>query len=174
LGFGVQYNPIIGEWESPHFELFCKNAAYRNLCMERLRERLKAKLEQEGYSISLVGGGSSDMVKNGLKQSWSKIELAHAHAVANANILTDEQLEAIQNASKQPTPEEKLDLEKTYLLKSFGQQLIEATVYEHDESGQVLTGFAAMILKNERGVYRNQLEAFYLLQADLGEAIAKD
>lgn len=174
LGFGVEYNPIIGEWNSPHFELYCKNSAYRNLCMEKLRERLYKRLEQEGYMIKCIAPSDSDMVKNGLKQSWSGIELVHALGVDNAKILSDEELKIFQNASKQPTPEEKLDLEKTYLLKSFGQELIEATVFEHEESGQILTGFAAMSLKNERGVYRNRLEAFYLLQADLGEAIAKD
>lgn len=174
LGFGVEYNPIIGEWNSPHFELYCKNAAYRNLCMEKLRERLYKRLEQEGYMIRAIAPSDSDMVKNGLKQSWSGIELAHAKAIANAKILSDEELKIFQNASKQPTPEEKLDLEKTFLLKSFGQELIDATVFEHEESGEILTGFAAMALKNERGVYRNQLEAFYLLQSDLGEAIAKD
>ncbi len=174
LGFGVEYNPIIGEWNSPHFELYCKNSAYRNLCMEKLRERLYNRLEQEGYMIRAIAPSDSDMVKGGLKQSWSGIELAHAKAIANAKILSDEELKLLQNASKQPTPEEKLDLEKTFLLKSFGQELIDATVFEHKESGEVLTGFAAMALKNERGVYRNQLEAFYLLQADLSEAIAKD
>ena len=64
-------------------------------------------------------------------------------------------------------------MQKTLLLKWFGQELIEATVYEHD-SGAVLTGYAAMALKNERGVYRQQLENFYLLTSDEGEAIGKD
>jgi hypothetical protein len=113
------------------------------------------------------------MVKTALKDCWNKIELAEAYAIANANILSEAELEALQFQTTPLTPEEKLDLQKTLLLKWFGQELIEATVYEHD-SGAVLTGYAAMALKNERGVYRQQLENFYLLTSDEGEAIGKD
>jgi hypothetical protein len=82
-------------------------------------------------------------------------------------------LEALQARTTPLDPEEKRDLQKTLLFKWFGQELIEATVYEHD-SGEVLTGYAAMALKNERGVYRQQLENFYLSTSDEGEAIGKD
>jgi hypothetical protein len=173
LSFRAEYEPITGEWGSPHFDLFCKNAAYRNLCMKRLRERLQARLEAEGYAVIEQEDAGSDMVKSALKDCWNKIELAEAHAIANATLLSDAELEALQFKTTPLTPEEKLDLQKTLLLKWFGKELIEATTYEHD-SGVVLTGYAAMALKNERGVYRQQLENFYLLASDEGEAIGKD
>jgi hypothetical protein len=173
LSFRAEYEPITGEWGSPHFDLFCKNAAYRNLCMSRLRERLEVRLEEEGYHLVVEEDASSDMVKNALKDCWSQIELAEARAIAAANLLSDTELEALQFKTTPLTPEEKRDLQKTLLLKWFGQELIEATTYEHD-SGEILTGYAAMALKNERGVYRQQLENFRLLTSDEGEAIAKD
>ena len=173
LSFRAEYEPITGEWASPHFDLFCKNAAYRNLCMSRLRERLQARLEEEGYHLVIQEDTGSDMVKTALKDCWNKIELTEARAIAAANLLSDVELEALQVRTTLLEPEEKRDLQKTLLFKWFGQELIEATVYELD-SGEVLTGYAAMALKNERGVYRQQLENFYLLTSDEGEAIGKD
>ena len=173
LSFRAEYEPITGEWGSPHFDLFCKNAAYRNLCMSRLRERLEVRLEEEGYHLVVEEDASSDMVKNALKDCWNKIELAEARAIAAANLLSDTELEALQYRTTPLDPEEKRDLQKTLLFKWFGQELIEATTYEHD-SGEILKGYAAMALKNERGVYRKQLENFYLLTSDEGEAIGKD
>jgi hypothetical protein len=174
LGFKTEYDPITQEWDSPHFDLFCKNAAYRNLCMERLRERLKAKLEGEGWNVVLTSSGSSDMIEKGLKESWSKIEIDYAEAVAASPLLSDDELEQIQNSGKAPSPEQKKSLEKTYMLKSFGQELIDSTAFEHKETGKVLTGFAAMFLKNARGVYKQQLDNFLLLTSETGEAIARD
>jgi len=173
LSFRAEYEPITGEWGSPHFDLFCKNAAYRNLCMSRLRERLETRLEEEGYDLVIQEDAGSDMVETALKDCWNKIELTEARAIAAANLLSDAELEALNFKTTPLDPEEKRDLQKTLLLKWFGQELIEATVYEHD-SGEVLTGYAAMVLKNERGVYRQQLDNFYLLTSDEGEAIGKD
>jgi hypothetical protein len=173
LSFRAEYEPITGEWGSPHFDLFCKNAAYRNLCMSRLRERLEVRLEEEGYHLVVEEDATSDMVKNALKDCWNKIELTEARAIAAANLLSDAELEALQVRTTPLDPEEKRDLQKTLLLKWFGQELIEATTYEHD-SGEILKGYAAMVLKNERGVYRQQLENFYLLNSDEGEAIGRD
>lgn len=174
ITYGTKYDPILGEWSSPHWWLKCQSDAYRNLCMNKLRERLKAKLEEEGYTIHAFSSAGSDMVREGLKGAWSKIEVDYAEAVADANILTESQLEALQYQSEPLTPEEKLDLEKTLLLKAFGEELIQATTFLHKESGKLLTGYAAMYLKNERGEYRRKLENFYLLASDPGEALAKD
>lgn len=171
LAFGVEYDPLKDEWDSPHFDLYCKYAAYRNNCMANLRRHLKQRLDDEGYEVFSVTSRPSDVVKAGLEDAWATLEIKHAHDVAAANILTDTQLQALENTTL--TPEQKLDVEKTYLLKAFGQELIDNTVFEHG-SGEVLTGFAAMVLKDQRGEYRKQLEAFHLLITDPGTAIAKD
>lgn len=173
LGFNAQYQPLTDEWTSPHFDLFCKNAAYRNNCMVRLRERLRERLIDEGYQVETVVGAESDMVKEGLKESWSRIEINHALAVAAANILSEQQLQALEETAAAITPEQKLAVEKTYLLKAYGQDLIDNMVYQH-RSGETLTSFAAMVLKDNKGEYRKQLEAFYLLICDEDAAIAKD
>jgi hypothetical protein len=171
LAFGVQYDALKDEWDSPHFDLYCKYAAYRNNCMDKLRARLKERLTDEGYQVFLTAAGSSDKAKEGLQDAWTHLEIGHAHAVAQANILTDAQLEALENVTL--TPNQKLDVEKTYLLKSFGQELIDNMVFEHS-SGEVLKGWPAIVLKDKRGEYRKQLEAFYLLTSDVEIALAKD
>jgi hypothetical protein len=173
LSFKADYQPMTGEWESPHFDLFCKNAAYRNLCMGRLRDRLQDRLVEEGYQLVIQHDEGSDMVKKGLKDGWGKIELAEAQAIAAASILSDAELEALQYRLTPLTQEEKLDLQKTLLLKWFGQELIDKITYKHS-SGELLTGYAAMALKNERGVYRQQLENYHLLVSDESEAAHKD
>lgn len=171
LAFSVQYDALKDEWDSPHFALYCKYAAYRNLCMEGLRSRLKQRLEDEGYEILSVAAGQSEVVKAGLQTAWTNLEISHAHAVAAANVLTEVQLDSLENTSL--TPQQKLDVEKTYLLKSFGQELVDNMTFEHP-SGERLTGFAAMVIKDKRGEYRKQLESFYLLTSDAGVAISKD
>jgi hypothetical protein len=173
LAFNAQYEPLNDEWTSPHFDLFCKNAAYRNNCMVQLRERLRERLIDEGYNVIAVAALESDIVAEGLKESWSRIEINHARAVAAANILSSEQLQALEENPKALTPEQKLDVEKTYLLKTYGQELIDSMIYKH-RSGEVLTDWAAMVLKDNKGEYRRQLEAFYLLTCGAEVAIAKD
>ncbi len=171
LAFNVLYNPLKDEWDSPHFDLYCKYSAERNNCMVALRTRLEERLEQEGYCVISVDGAPSDMVKAGLEEAWTTVELNHARAVASANILNDAQLKSLENSTL--TSDQKLDMEKTFLLKAFGQELIDAMVFEH-ASGEILRGFAAMVLKDTRGAYRQQLDAFYLLTTTPEVAIAKD
>jgi len=173
LAFGVQYDPLKDEWDSPHFNLYCKYAAYRNNCMARLRERLKERLIDEGYQVIpvIANVDESDKTDDNLAGAWNQLELEHAYAVGGATVLTDEQLQALENTTL--TPSQKLNVEKTYLLKNFGQELIDSTVFAHS-SGVVLTGFPAMVLKDRRGEYRKQLEAFYLLTSGIETAITKD
>jgi hypothetical protein len=173
LSLDSNYNPIIGEWSSPHFELFCKNAAYQNLCMKELRRRLHNRLEDDGYTIIKINTEGSDNTSKGLNQSWRRIEIADALAVANANILSDEEYNKLKDSTETPTPEQQLDIDKTYLLKTFGEELINATTLEH-KSGQVLTGYAAMYIKNKRGIYKSQLDNFLLFNSPLEKAVARD
>ena len=176
LSFNAQYNPMIEEWDSPHFALFCKNAAYRNGCMLSFRERFKERLIEEGYQVELSLLGTDEAVqaiKAGLQESWHDLELAKARQIAAAEILEDASLNRLLQASDTLTPDQQLDVEKTLLLKRFGQELIEATRFEH-RTGESLDGFAAMHLKNHRGQYHRSLEAFYLLVAPDAEAISKD
>jgi hypothetical protein len=86
--------------------------------MAKLGDRLKAKLEGEGWEVTEIVSGESDMVKGGLITAWSKIELQYAEAVAASPVFSDDELEQIQNSGKAPTPEEKKSLEKTFMLKS--------------------------------------------------------
>ncbi|MBD2465587.1 hypothetical protein H6G89_31840 [Oscillatoria sp. FACHB-1407] len=176
LSFGAEYNPMTSEWDSPHFDLFCKNAAYRNACMTQFRQRFKERLKEEGYEVKTTHKGGDKFTEAGLQAAWWDIKVSRAHAIANAELLSESELNRLLNAPKAPDPIEQLSIEKTLLLRRFGQELIDKTVYEYKsgELRETFTGFVGIALKNERGQYARQLEAFYLLQADVSEAIAKD
>jgi hypothetical protein len=173
LAYDCDYNPLTDEWSSPHFDLFCKNAAYRNCCMVDLRNRMRQRLIDEGYQVIDFVNGGDEATAQGLKDAWNELEINHAHAVAGATVLTDEQLRHFEDSSIRPNPQQLLDIEKTFLLKTYGQELIDAMVFEH-KTGEVFHGWSAMVLRDDKGKYRKQLEAFHLLQAGEGEAIAKD
>ena len=107
------------------------------------------------------------------KLNEKRIGFVKAKQVAAAEILDETTLNRLLSGSEVLTPVQQLEVEKTLLLKRFGQALIEVTKIQH-RSGEELTGFAAMHLKNQQGHYHRALEAFYLLLAPDVEAIAKD
>ena len=171
--FDLNYDPIKDEWESPWFELFCKYAAYRNLSMTDLRQRLKESLEAEGYTIIEKEETYENLTRE-LQETWGKINLAEAHAVAQANILDDDQLKLLQDSNKAPTIEQKRDITKTLLLKRYGQEFIDKVTYVDKVTGETLTGYKALYLKDDGGKWYRQLKQLYYLLAPESEAIAND
>ena len=173
--FALNYNPLAQEFASPHFDLFCKNAAYRNACQSDLRGLLRQRLIDEGYSIqsTQAEGEADETIKNALKESWQEIELDKVRAIAAAELLSDSELSQKMNAPTRPSPDEQYQIEKTLLYKKFGQELIDSLSYTH-KSGEVFKGFEAAVLKNRQNRYQKELEAFYLLQSDISEAVLKD
>lgn len=172
--FDVNYDPLIDEWSSPWFELFCKYAAYRNLSMTDLRSRLREKLEDEGYSIVEVAPEPQLDTELKLKESWGNINLERAIAVESANVLTDDELEKLSNSKEAPTPEQQLDIEKTILLKRYGQLLIDRVSHTDKHTGRVLTGYAALYLKDNGGKWYRQLKQLYYLIDNYDEATKSD
>lgn len=176
LSLKTDYDPITNEWTSPHFELFVKNLSYKLITMKHLRHFTIEHLKEIGYGIieqQFIPDGGTKEIAEKLKNIWGTIDLKEAEAIASARILSDAEMEAIQHSGEDIPPELKPSYLKTRLLQIFGQDLIDATTFEH-KSGKELTGFAAMALKNKRGDYARHLENFYLLNQDIGEAIARD
>ena len=172
--FDVDYDPLTDEWSSPWFELYCKYAAYRNLSMSDLRLRLREKLEDEGYTIVEVAPEPQSDTELKLKESWSNINLERAIAVESANILTDNELEKLSNSKEAPTPEQQLDIEKTILLKQYGQPLIDTVTHTDKYTGEQLTGYAALYLKDDGGRWYRQLKQLYYLIDNYDEAVKSD
>nr|MDJ0592996.1 hypothetical protein [Pleurocapsa sp. MO_226.B13] len=172
--FDVDYDPLTDEWSSPWFELYCKYAAYRNLSMSDLRLRLREKLEEEGYTIELVAPEPQEDTELKLKESWGNINLERATRIESANILTDEELEKLSNSKETPTPSQQLDLEKTILLKRYGQHLIDAVTHIDKYTGETLTGYAALYLKDDGGSWYRQLKQLYYLIDNYDEAVRSD
>ena len=174
LSFDVDYDPLTDEWSSPWFELYCKYAAYRNLSMSDLRLRLREKLEEEGYTIVEVAPEPQKDTEFRLKESWGNINLERAIAVESANILSDDELEKLSNSKEAPTPEQQLDLEKTILLKQYGQPLIDRVTHIDKYTGEALTGYAALYLKDNGGSWYRQLKQLYYLIDNYDEAVRSD
>ena len=172
--FDVDYDPLTDEWSSPWFELYCKYAAYRNLSMSDLRSRLREKLEEEGYTILEVASEPDKDTELKLKESWGNINLERAIAVESANILTDSELEKLSNSKESPTPEQQLDIEKTILLKRYGKPLIDTVSHTDKYTREILTGFAALYLKDDGGSWYRQLKQLYYLIDNYDEAVRSD
>jgi hypothetical protein len=173
--FVLNYSPLKQEFESPHFALFCQNAAYRNACQTDLRELLRQRLIDEGYTIQLtqVEGEADETIKTALKETWQGIELDKVRAIAASELLSDSELSQKISASTRPTREEQNQIEKTLLYKKFGQELIDSLTYK-SKSGEIFSGFEAAVLKNRQNRYQKDLEAFHLLQCSSAEAALKD
>ena len=176
LSLKTEYDPMTNEWTSPHFELFVKNLSYKLMTMKHLRHFTIEHLKEIGYGIieqQFIPSRGTKEITEKLNHIWGTIDLQEAEAIASARILSDAEMEAIQHSGEDIPPELKPAYLKTRMLQTFGQELIDATTFEH-KSGKKLKGFAAMALKNKRGEYARHLENFYLLNQDIGEAIARD
>lgn len=176
LSLKTDYDPMTNEWTSPHFKLFVKNLSYKLMTMKHLRYFTIEHLKEIGYGIieqQFTPSKGTKEIADKLKNIWGTIDLKEAEAIAAARILSDAEMEAIQHSGEDMPPELKPAYLKTRMLQIFGQELIDATTFEH-KSGTDLSGFAAMALKNKGGRYGRHLENFYLLNQDIGEAIARD
>jgi hypothetical protein len=176
LGFKTEYQPLTEEWTSPHFELYCKNLLYRIVTMKYLRHFTADHLREEGYQIVEVTHtpeGGTKAIEDRLKKIWQGIEIAEAEAIGAARFLTQSEMEALEFSTEAIPPEFLPAYRKTKLRDYFGEELIAATTFKH-KSKRKFTGYAAMALKNVRGDYGRQLEAFYLLNQDVSESIARD
>jgi len=177
LSLKSEYKPITGEWSSPHFELFCKNLAYRQITMKYLRNFTLEHLSEIGYGIEeveFIPECGTKAVEDGLKNIWNNIEISEAQAIDNAEFLSVAEMEAIEFSQEAIPPHILPRYKKTKLRDYFGEELINVTSYEHKRTAKEFTGYAAMALKNARGDYGRALEAFYLLSQDAGEAISRD
>ncbi|BAZ71447.1 hypothetical protein NIES4106_62440 (plasmid) [Fischerella sp. NIES-4106] len=177
LAFKSEYEPLTNEWTSPHFELFCKNLSYRIITMKYLRHFTKKHLEECGYIVeemNFIPEGGTKEIKDAMGAIWGGIEINEAEQIAAARILSDTELEALENSPESIPSDVLPSYKKTKMLKQFGEELIEKTLFEHSGTKQQFSGYAGMALKNKDGSFGRKLDAFYLLIQDESEAISRD
>jgi hypothetical protein len=177
LSLKPEYEPIKGEWSSPHFELFCKNLAYRIITMKNLRQFTLDHLREIGYGIieeENIPEGGTKAIEDSLKKIWGDIEISEAEAIAAARFLSFSEMEALEFSTEAIPPELLPAYKKTKMRDYFGEELISATTFTHKKTKRKFTGYAAMALKNVRNDYGRALEAFYLLFQDLSESVGRD
>ncbi len=154
--FAPDYNVMSEEWKSHHWELFCKNAALKNIEMRRLRYWLKEQLIEDGYQIEEVEFGLAPNVNDSMKEIWGQLKLEEINEIDDCELITSARYKELREKSSTGinlSKEERLQLTKYYLLDTFGEEIINTcTVKLKDEVE--LHGFAAIAYKN----WGNKLE----------------
>lgn len=176
LSYKPEYEVMSGEWSSPYFKLFCKNQSYRSITAKFLRRFTKEHLLELGYGIneiSFIPEGGTEEVKNALTTVWNNIEIKEALAIEAAEILPDSVMDALDFDVEIPS-DMLPSYRKTKMLRTFGEELINATVFTHKKTGREFTGYAAMALKNARGEYQRHLDNFFLLSKPIEESKERD
>ncbi|MHC5915104.1 MAG: primase alpha helix C-terminal domain-containing protein [Nostoc sp.] len=179
--YGVNYNVIKDEWNSPHWELRCKNVAYDNLVMRRLRYWVQTRLEGLGYELIPTEFGSNKDLDLYLKDLWKGIGVVEALKIGDANVLDkvdEDKLIAKIKSGLSLAPSEKADLAKTHIHKVFGEELTAKTRAEAslNEKTVHLTGYAAVAYKNRnnRSFERNLMRNYRLFHGGSVEAAKRD
>jgi len=175
LEYLPQYNPMTDEWESPHWNLFCKNAAYQNLVMARLRMRIKDKLIDDGYEIIETEFGKSEEVKDCLNNAWWSIQKDEALEIADSKLLNKDEVKELQLKQQELglTRKEKHCLIKTHIFNTFGEKFIESAEYEHKDGTQ-LFGYAAVALMNYNGKLERGLFNLYRINRPIEDSYIRD
>jgi hypothetical protein len=171
----VDYNPLTDEWTSHWFDYQCKVFAYQNLCMTDYRSRMKERLKREGYKVKEISSGNK--TNPDLPLTWEQISLSEATEVANAELLSDRELDAALSLDT-PPPELLPRIRKTLLLKRYGEKIVDVITYDFrvGKEGIVhhLTGWEALYLKDKNEKWYGKLKQAYYLMAGKEEAIAAD
>lgn len=101
-------------WNNPHLDLYAKLKARNNYSLWNLALLLIEELEDEGHTVKVIEGGSSDLTDE-LKEKKTEIKREDAEAIANSEILAStEDARKIQN-SVASTKEERDAAKKTLL-----------------------------------------------------------
>lgn len=169
-----QYNPMTEEWESPHWHLFCKNAALNNLEMRKLRYWYKEKLIKDGYQLEEKEFGANPTVKDKLKEIWGTIQLAEIHELGEAKLISKAEADsyiAKSDAGITLSKDERLQLAKYHLIDTFGDEIIrdaKATTPSKEE----LHGIEAIAFLNWGNKLEKQLFKYFRNFHQEPEAIA--
>jgi hypothetical protein len=171
----VDYNPLTDEWSSAWFEYQCQVFAYQNLCMTDYRRRMKERLESEGYKVKEISSGNK--TNQNLPLTWEQISLDEASEVAQAELLSERELESALSLDS-PPPELLPRIRKTLLLKRYGEKIVDAIFYDFrvgkEGTTHHLTGFEALYLKDKNEKWYGKLKQAYYLRGAKEEAIAAD
>jgi hypothetical protein len=169
----VDYDPLSDEWSSYWFEYQCKVFAYQNLCMTDYRQRMKERLESEGYKVKEISTGNK--TNPNLPLTWEQISLSEATEVANAELLCERELDAALSLDS-PPPELLPRIRKTLLLKRYGEKIVDAIAYDFRVGKEGVThhlkGWEALYLKDKNEKWYGKLKQAYYLLAGKEEAIA--
>ncbi|MHC5862981.1 hypothetical protein [Nostoc sp.] len=169
--FGLEYNELTEEFSSPHWELRCKNLAYTNLVMRRLRYWVQQRLEGLGYELIPTEFGVDKAVSDLCRDLWKEITIEEALRIGDAKILDKLELEKLLAKIRVG---ESL---KPSIYKVFGEELTAKikTEVKTKDAFVVLTGYAAVAYKNRNRDYeRNLMRAFNYLYGGAKDAAQRD
>ncbi len=178
--FNVSYDPLVAEFNSPYWELFCKNAAQKNSAMYDLRTKIKAKLIRDGYQLEeakfSISKELSEETKDALKNSWGALKLGKVKAIDAVELPTQEEIEEIRSKIESQTSlseKEQHQLIKFQLFNTFGEKLIsESSALFGTET---LTEYASMAFLNWNGdLEKTSYKYFNCFHQQVEDSINRD
>jgi hypothetical protein len=174
--FNPDYDILRHEFTSPAWDLFCKNAALKNISMANLRDKTKEKLIKDGYQLEVVTLVGDNSVIDSLDTAWTNIELTEIAEIDAVELPTEEEFKVIStkiNKQETLTKKEKSQFVKNNLLRTFGEELINKTTSEFN--GGILTGFAAIAHKNRDKKFQGMcFKYFNAVHQPLIESVKRD
>ena len=179
LSYKPEYNRLTNEWDSPHFELKCKQEAYRNGCMKYLRLRVEQHLENEGYKLEDYNPNElkpiAEVATANLKTINFENSLREAKAIASKQLMTEDEYRATRESKD---PEVIRERAKFRLNRTYGEELASVITHELARPGsedkddtEVLTGYEALYFLDKEG-WGSKLKMLYLLTHPDGKTIA--
>jgi hypothetical protein len=160
--FNVFYDPIRSEFSSPYWELYCQNAATRNIAMSDLKNKVKAKLIHDGYQLEEVKFSTSKETQEALRNSWGTLKLEKIKAIEKTELPSLEEIKTIRlklESQTSLTETEQLKLIKNQIHNTFGGELISKSVSQFGEEN--LTGYASMAYLNWSGDLEKSCYKFF-------------
>jgi hypothetical protein len=172
----VQYIPLTNEWNSPHFDLKCKQEAYRNGCMKHLRRRVEQHLLNEGYTLEEYNAdqlkAQAELAEANLTAINFDNHLREATAIAVKRLMTEEEYRATR---EEKDPEILRERAKYRLNRTYGEEL--ASIVEialprpNTEEKEELSGYEALYFLDKKG-WGRKLKLLHLLTHPDGKTIA--
>ncbi|BDA71179.1 hypothetical protein CAL7716_053450 [Calothrix sp. PCC 7716] len=164
--FNPNYDILSGEFTSPYWKLFCKNAAVKNIAMADLRNKVKAKLIKDGYQLEetkfITNTATSEATKKDLDNAWGTLKLEKLKKIATAELPTEDKLKAISkklDSQETLTELEQVQLIKHQLHKTFGEKIISKSTSEFN--GEKLEGYASLAYLNWDGSLEKSCYKYY-------------
>ena len=125
-----------GEKYSPSLSLWAKNAVRINLEWKNYRETLMRKLEDEGYTITLIAPGDKESIeslKDDIKSAKNENYSEHKEAVLNADTISNSEYNSLKE-KRELSEGERNQLKRARIERTYGITLTDELITKDDDN----------------------------------------